>query len=68
MKIVKNHACEFVMVHYISEFRSPLLSAHGCWWHQFYCFTYYTVCSNLRTCLPEVVDLCVCAVGCCMVL
>jgi len=27
MKIVKNHACEFVMVRYISEFHSPLLTA-----------------------------------------
>jgi len=27
MKIVKNHACEFVMVRYISEFHSPLLMA-----------------------------------------
>jgi len=30
MKIVKNHACEFVMVRYVSEFHSLLLTAVQC--------------------------------------
>ena len=37
MKIVKNHACEFVMVRYISEFHSPLLTAVSLQLHNMWC-------------------------------